>query len=159
MPMPLLLLVPALVQPVPNWDGTYSLHSGKEQVPAAIEKSVSGLNTFMKPVWRKKLEGREKIYDSLLILIGANLTISFGKESPLTVPVGGSVSWKRSDGEAFLATMRKDGETIVLSLEGDEGQRTLAFTLNGGTLTERITVKNPKFTAPLEYTLEFHKSQ
>ena len=159
MPLPLLYVVPAMVQATPNWDGTYTLQSGKDQVPAAIEKSVAGLNAIMKPIWRKKLEGREKFYESLLILVGSNLTISFGKESPLTVPIGGSVSWKRSDGEAFLATMRKDGETIVLNLEGDEGQRSLAFTLQGGTLTERITVKNPKLSAPLEYTLEFRKSQ
>ncbi len=159
MPLPLLLLVPAMVQAAPNWDGTYTLQSGKEQVPAAIEKSVAGLNAFMKPIWRKKLEGREKFYDSILILVGTNLSISFGKESPLTVPIGGSTSWKRSDGEAFQATMRKDGETIVLNLEGNEGQRSLAFTLTGGALTERITVKNPKLSAPLEYTLEFRKSQ
>lgn len=159
MPSPLLLLLPALVQAAPAWDGSYALNSGKDQIPAAIEKSVSGLNAFMKPVWRKKLEGREKVYDSMLILLGTNLSVTFGKESPLTVPMGGSASWKRSDGEVFQASVQKEGESLVLKLEGDEGQRSLTFSLTGGTLQARVQVKNPKLSSPLEYTLDYRKSQ
>ncbi len=80
--MILFLTAPAWIQStqsVPNWDGTYALESGPGEVAPAIEKSVTGLNAFTKVVWKKKLEGREKIYDSVSLLMGTNLTYRKGQ--------------------------------------------------------------------------------
>lgn len=159
MPLPLFLLVPAMIQAAPNWDGAYTLQSGKDQIPAAIEKSVAGLNAFTKVIWKKKLESREKTYDSLSILMGTNLTISFGKEAPVTIHPSGATTWKRSDDEVFQVSMQKDGNQVIITISGDEGLRELSFRLDGGMLTTRIKVKNSKLSAPLEYTLEYRKSQ
>ncbi len=156
---PALLLVPALLQTAPAWDGTYTLQSGQDQIPPAIEKSVAGMNAFTKAIWKKKLEGREKTYDAISLLMGTNLTVNFGKEAPVTIPASGSATWQRSDGETFQVSMLKDGDRVVLSISGDEGQRELAFTLVGGILQEKITVRNPKLAAALEYTLAYRKGQ
>ena len=146
-----------------SWDGEWALlESESDKVEPLIEDHIKDQNFAMKLVWKRKLQASCKAFTSLDILAGESFSVTVGKELPTDTPTDGTVSeWKRSDGEKFQVSMRKDGPRITQTFQGDGFALTYVYSLrkDGKTLALQINYTNPKLNNPFSYKLVFKKSE
>lgn len=173
--LPALLTLPLSAQkpkaPVPaeapkeakvEWDGEWSLlGSQSDNLEEQIEAHVKDLNFAMKLVWKKKLQSACKSFDKLDIMAGDSFSVTLGKERPIDTPTDGTVNdWKRSDGEAFKATLLKEGPTMIQTLQGDGYTLKYVYSMRktGATLAIQATYSHPKLDNPFSYKLVFKRN-
>lgn len=134
-----------------RWDGEWALvEADSTDLATAIPEHVKALNFVMKPLWKHKLEKACSRDATLSLISGGNVTITFGKEIPVTLQGDGSAStWKRSEKESYQVRMAKEGATLTLTFEGDGYilRRELEMDGEGDSLTLRTTYVNPKCPA------------
>lgn len=134
-----------------RWDGEWTLvEAGSADLATEIPEHVKDLNFALKPYWKRKLEKACPKEGALSLLMGGNLSVTFGKELPLTLQGDGSaVKWKRADGEAFQATLTKEAGKLVMVFEGDGYtlRRVAIMDEDGATFSLRTTYQSPKCPA------------
>ena len=145
-----------------DWDGEWSLVASKsDDVPKAIDAHVKDLNFALRLFWKRKIQNACEPFDRLDILSGDSFTVTLGKERPIDTPADGTVTdWKRSDGEAFKATLRTDGPTMIQTLRGDGYTLTYVYSMrpDGRSLALEVTYAHPKLDDPFSYKLVFKRN-
>jgi hypothetical protein len=144
-----------------DWDGEWSLVAAKsDNVDAQIDDQVKDMNFALRLYWKKKLQNACKRFDKLDILAGDSFTVTLGRERPIDTAADGTVSdWKRSDDEAFKATLSKDGPTMIQTLQGDGYTLKYVYSMrkDGGSLALEVTYTHPKLDNPFSYKLVFKR--
>jgi len=145
-----------------NWDGEWSLVADEsDKLEPLIDEHLKDQNFAMKAWWKRKLQGSCKAYTALDILAGESFSVSLGKEVPAdTVPDGTTSEWKRSDGEKFQVSMRKDGPRITQTFQGDGYSLTNVYSMrkDSKTLALQITYAHPKLNNPFSYKLVYKRA-
>jgi len=145
-----------------DWDGEWSLVPSKsDNVAEAIDAQVKDMNFALRLFWKKKLQNACKSIDKLDILAGESFTVTLGRERPIDTPADGTVAdWKRSDDEAFKATLTKDGPTMIQTLQGDGYTLKYVYSMrkDGGSLALQVTYTHPKLDNPFSYKLVFKRN-
>lgn len=169
--MPIFLLAPpALSAPLPaqskakpaapaakpaavKMDGEWSLSASEsDSIPVHIEGAIATMSFLQKQLWKRKLAKACLSYDKIFILTGFANSISFGKETPMTIPADSTSSdWTRSDDEKFKASLQKSPAGFVLILQGDGYTLNEHLSVEGDTLTLATTYVNPKFPDTFAY--------
>lgn len=146
-----------------KWDGEWTLiPDDSDKVEPAIEAHVKDQNFAMKVYWKKKLKNACQSPQMMDILYGADgLSVTFGKERPAEcAPDGTASTWKRSDGEEFQVTLRKDGPRMTQTFQG--GGYALAYVYSmrkdGETLALQVTYTHPKLE-PFSYKLVYKRAE
>jgi hypothetical protein len=170
----LLLLSPAFAQskkPAPakeseakiNWDGEWTLIPDESDKPEPmIEEHLKDQNFAMKIYWKKKLKSACQTPQMLDILYGADgFSVTVGKERPAeSAPDGTASEWKRSDGETFQVTLRKDGPRMTQTFQGDGYSLAHVYSMrkDGRSLALQVTYTHPKLN-PFSYKLVFKRAE
>lgn len=173
--LPFLLVLPLTAQkskPAPSkeastvrkvdWDGEWSLLAAKSDNPEEqIDAFVKDMNFALRLFWKKKLQNACRTFDKLDILAGDNFTVTMGRERPVDTPADGTVAdWKRSDDEAFKATLTQDGPTMIQTLQGDGYTLKYVYSMrkDGESMAIQVTYTHPKLDNPFSYKLVFKRN-
>lgn len=145
-----------------DWDGEWSLVPAKsDNLEERIDEHVKDLNFALRLYWKKKLQNACRSFDKLDILAGENFTVTMGKERPIDTPADGTVAdWKRSDDEAFKATLTQDGPTMIQTLQGDGFTMKYVYSMrkDGESMAIQVTYTHPKLDNPFSYKLVFKRN-
>jgi hypothetical protein len=145
-----------------NWDGEWSLLAEEsDKLEPLIDEHLKDQNFAKRAWWKRKLQASCKAHAVLDILVGESFSVTLGKEVPVdTVPDGTTSEWKRSDGEKFQVSMRKDGPRITQTFQGDGYTLTYVYSMrkDGKTLALQITYAHPSLENPFSYKLVFRKA-
>lgn len=145
-----------------DWDGEWSLVAAKsDNLEERIDEHVKDLNFALRLFWKKKLQNACRSFDKLDILAGENFTVTMGKERPIDTPADGTVSeWKRSDDEAFKATLTQDGPTMIQTLQGDGYTMKYVYSMrkDGESMAVQVTYTHPKLDNPFSYKMVFKRN-
>ena len=145
-----------------KWDGEWTLIPGEsDQLDPKIEEHVKDQNFAMKVYWKKKLKNACPFPQALDILSGAEFSVTLGRERPAeSSPDGTASQWKRSDGETFQVTLRKDGPRMTQTFQGDGYSLTHVYSMrrDGNTLALQITYAHPKLDA-FTYKLVYKRAE
>jgi len=146
-----------------KWDGEWTLVPDEsDKLEPMIDEHVKDQNFAMKVVWKKKLQKACKAPQLLDILYGADgFSVTLGKERPAeSAPDGTASAWKRSDGEEFQVTLRKDGPRMTQTFQGDGYTLTNVYSMrkDGNTLALQVTYAHPKLNA-LSYKLIYKRAE
>jgi outer membrane protein OmpA-like peptidoglycan-associated protein len=94
---------------------------------------------------------------SLDILCGTDgFSVTFVKDPPAeSAPDGTASTWKRSDGEEFQVTLRKDGPRMTQTFQGDGFTLANVYSMRTGgeALALQVTYTHPKLTNAFSYKL------
>jgi hypothetical protein len=174
--MPLFLMAPpalsiaqAKPKPAPakaavkaKWDGEWSLSvPDSDVIKDRIAAFTQGMNILQRALWKKKLANACLPYDRISILGGDGYSLTFGKEVPINVESNGtSVAWtRREDEEKFQASLKQEAPNAVsLALQGDGYTLNESMSLDGDTLTLKVTYTNPKQDQPFDYTQVYKRN-
>jgi hypothetical protein len=145
-----------------NWDGEWMLiPEDSDNVESKIDEHLKDMNFALRAWWKRKLVAACKPHRTLDILAGESFSVTLGKEVPTdTTPDGKAAEWKRSDGEKFQVSMRKDGPRITHTFQGDGATLTNVYSMrkDGKTLALQITYAAPKLENPFSYKLVFGRN-
>jgi len=174
--LPCLLALPASAQkakPAPrtaeaakeakiDWDGEWTLlASQSDKIDEQIEAHLKDQNFAMKLYWKKKLQNACRSFSKLDILAGDSFAVTMGKERPIDTPADGTeTDWKRSDDEAFKASLTRNGPTMIQTLVGDGFTLKHVFSMrkDGNSLAIQVTYTHPKLDNPFSYKLVFKRN-
>jgi hypothetical protein len=145
-----------------DWDGEWSLLAAKsDNLEEQIDAHVKDMNFALRLFWKKKLQNACKSFDKLDILAGDSFTVTLGRERPIDTPSDGTVAdWKRSDDEAFKATLTQDGPTMIQTLQGDGYTLKYVYSMrkDGESMAIQVTYTHPKLDNPFSYKLVFKRN-
>ncbi len=145
-----------------DWDGEWSLHvSQSDKIDEKIDEHLKDQNFAMKLYWKKKLQNACRSFSKLDILAGDGFSVTMGKERPIDTPADGTESdWKRSDDEAFKASLTRNGPTMIQTLVGDGFTLKHVFSMrkDGNSLAIQVTYTHPKLDNPFSYKLVFKRN-
>ena len=152
-----------VAEPKVNWDGEWSLIPDEsDKLDAAIDEHLKDQNFALKLYWKKKLKNACTVPQMLDILNGIDgFSVTLGRERPAEcAPDGTASAWKRSDGEAFQVTLRKEGPRMTQTFQGDGYTLTNVYSMrkSGNTLALQITYAHPKLD-PFSYKLVYKRTE
>lgn len=144
------------------WDGEWTLQrSGDESLEALVNAHLKDENFAMRLFWKRKILAACPEFTKLDLLSGDGLSITMGKERPIDTPGDGSTAdWKRSDDEAFKASFRREGSTLIQTLQGDGYTVTYVYSMrkDGESLALQVTYSHPKLANPFTWKRVFRRS-
>ena len=125
----------AVLAPEPKlqWDGEWTLVPDQsDQLEALLEAHLKEQNFALKAYWKKKLQKACRQPQAMDILCsGAEFSVTFDRESPVECsPDGTASTWKRSDGQEFQVTLRRDGPRMAQTFRGDGYSLAHVYTLS-----------------------------
>jgi hypothetical protein len=146
-----------------KWDGEWTLVPDEsDKLEPMIEEHVKDQNFAMKPYWKKKLQKACKAPQLMDILYGGDgFSVTLGKERPVeSAPDGTASAWKRSDGEEFQVTLRKDGPRMTQTFQGDGYTLSHVYSMrkDGETLALQVTYTHPKLGNAFSYKLIYKRA-
>lgn len=145
-----------------TWDGEWTLQtSGDESLEAQVESHLKDENFAKRLFWKRKILAACPEFTKLDVLSGDGLSITMGRERPIDTPGDGSSSdWKRSDDEAFKASFRREGSTLIQTLQGDGYTVTYVYSMrkDGESLALQVTYTHPKLSNPFTWKRVFRRS-
>lgn len=145
----------------PVLQGTFvSAGTSKEVIDQAIATATQKMNFLVRAVAKSRLKATNPLYQRIEISNdGAQITVRYDKGQPIVMPAdGGTVKWKRDDGEQFDVSARAQGARLQQTFKAEDGQRVNEFSLApDGTLTLAVTITSPQLSAPLNYTLAYRR--
>lgn len=146
-----------------KWDGEWVLIPDEsDKVEPALEEHLKDQNFAKKLYWKKKLKSACLSPQMLDILYGRDgFSVTAGKERPAeSAPDGTASEWKRSDGEAFQVTLRKDGARMTQTFQGDGYTLTNVYSMrkDGQSMALQITYTHPKLDA-FSYKLVYKRAE
>ena len=154
--------VPAKAATKPKWDGEWSLSvPDSDVIKDRISAFTQGMNILQRTIWKKKLTNACLPYDHISILGGEGYSLTFGKEVPINVDSNGTaVAWTRQeDEEKFQASLKQEAVNAVsLALQGDGYTLNESMSIEGDTLTVKVTYANPKQEQPFDYTQVYKRN-
>ncbi len=141
------------------WGGTYINATPKElqdKLTATVETAAKEFNFAIRGVARRRLQKSTRPYDKLVLEIdGDRVTFERNGADRMTGLIGGpAVAWLENQ---VTFTRRESDGALVQTFTAEDGVRTnvYRFAEDGKTLFLDITVKSPKLSAPLVYTLQY----
>lgn len=158
-----LLLASAVPAPAqnPELTGSYNLVAAEsDDVKAAIEEAVRGMNFITRPIARGRLTRTNQPYRRITIQQAGDEVTIITDERPIVARADGNpMEWTREDGEVMDLTTRWVGTTLEQTFVADDGQRSNAFTLSpdGRTLEMLVTITSPRLDKDVRYTLRYRK--
>ena len=130
-----------------------------EVIRTAIEAAVAKMNFVTRPIARGRLKKANLPHRRVEIArTEQEITVTFDSYTPVRMPADGrTAKWTRDDGETFEVSARWNGDSLVQTFKGEDGQRTNTFGLgpDGGGLTVQVEVTSPRLPAPVRYSLTF----
>ena len=130
-----------------------------DDIPAAIERCISGMFFIKRPIARGRLTKLNPAYKKVtLTLSDREVVVQLEDRAPIHMPANGqSVSWTREDGEVFQVAAHLNGNQLIQTFKNEDGERTNVFQMSpdGHTLTLGATVKSPQLPRALTYTITF----
>ncbi len=146
-----------------KWDGEWVLIPDEsDKVEPALEEHLKDQNFAKKLYWKKKLKSACNSPQMLDILYGRDgFSVTVGKERPAeSAPDGTASEWKRSDGEVFQVTLRRDGARMTQTFQGDGYTLTNVYSMrkDGQSLALQITYTHPKLDA-FSYKLVYKRAE
>ncbi|HEX6926863.1 MAG TPA: hypothetical protein VF167_15680 [Longimicrobiaceae bacterium] len=145
----------------PDLTGTFALvEAESDDVKAAIEQAVRGMNFITRPIARGRLTRTNVPYRTIRIEQSGDQVTIVTDERPIVATADGNpMKWTREDGEVLDLTTRWADGALEQTFVADDGQRTNTFTLSadGGTLEMRVVVASPRLDRPVEYTLRYRR--
>jgi hypothetical protein len=136
--------------------------AASDDIGAAINRAISGMNFVTRPIARSRLRSTNPIGEAASIQLRPDeVTITFQGGAPMVSPLDGRfVPWRREDGEHFELSTRWDGPLLVQRIRAPEGVRTTRYMLSdrGNTVTMRISVESPRLPRALEYDVIYRRA-
>jgi hypothetical protein len=156
----LLLVAPGAAAQSAAFEGTFAyVAAGSDDVHAAIDRAVAGLNFAFRPIARSRLRRTNSPYRTLEIRRqNASLAVSLDGGAPIVSPESGTpTSWRRADGEVLQVSTAWEGGRLRQSFVAEDGRRDNHYTVSedGRRLTLEVTVTSPRLNAPLRYRLNY----
>jgi hypothetical protein len=144
-------------------NGRYeSVPTASDDIRAAIEATVRGMNFIKRPIARSRLRGTNPVAGFAVLRVEqGRVKISFDGGPVMDSPENGIVvKWRREDGKVFDLSSRWEGYTLVQTIGADEGTRIDRFTLSDAdmTLTQQVTVSSPQLPRALQYKLVYRRA-
>jgi hypothetical protein len=147
---------------VDRFRGTYVLdRAASDDVNAAIDQAVRGMNFVTRPVARGRLRKTNDAYPWIRVATDGNVTIEFASRNPtVSRPDGTAVRWRRDDGEEFDVSTRVVEGRLVQRFVAEDGRRTNTYVLSndGRTLTMNVLIESPRLSDPLTYRLVYTRN-
>jgi hypothetical protein len=147
-----------------KYAGNYKYGNTKEHALAIVDKAMdealSQLNTVMRLIVKKAMEGRTKTFiETILIdLPGNKIAIKLGELDKVSVEPGKSETVKSEDGkQTSKVTHQFDGSKIVQTFTGENGALKNVFQLagDGKTLHRDVTITSDRLQKPIKYRLTY----
>jgi hypothetical protein len=142
--------------------GTYVLdRAASDDVNAAIDRAVRGMNFVTRPVARGRLRKTNDAYPWIRVQTDGNVTIEFAGRTPtVSRPDGTVVRWRRDDGEEFDVSTRMVQGRLEQRFVAEDGRRTNTYALSndGRTLTMNVVIESPRLSEPLTYRLVYTRN-
>jgi hypothetical protein len=145
------------------FEGSFSyVAAGSDDINAAIDRAVAGLNFAFRPIARSRLRRTNTPYATVVIeRQGASLAISLDGGAPIVSPAAGTpVRWRRADGEVLQVSTAWENGRLRQSFIAEDGRRDNVYTISedGRRLTMEVTITSPRLDAPLRYRLNYARA-
>ncbi len=131
----------------------------KETIKAGIEKAIEDMSFITRPIARGKLEDSNIAFKKLSIkFTPKKVTVQQDNRNPVVAPPDGSpITWKRGDGEKFKVTQIVKPQLIIQTFFSEDGKKTIKYKFDKDykKVTMSVTVKSPKLSGPLNYTIPY----
>lgn len=142
--------------------GTFRLNEqASDDVRAAIEEAVRGMNFITRPIARGRLTRTNEPYRSVrLAYDDEQVWIKTDDRDPIVTPANGApIKWRREDGEEFDVSTEWENGRLEQTFVAGDGRRVNTYSVspNGQTMTMTVTITSPKLSADLVYRLVFDR--
>ena len=120
---------------------------------AAIEAATQDLSVFVRGQARERLRTRTTPPPLLkLVVDGEQLELTRGAAS-MTLGLGGAPKTVEVDGDRAVLSARLEGDRIVVTSQGDNGERVSTYTLASDTkhLTVSVRLRGERLGQPIVY--------
>ena len=148
----LLLALPALASDTP-WAGTWRYAGGSQEETRrskAIELATEDVSFMMRGKVRSKLSEKTKPAPRLsLALRGDEVTI-VGVAGQMALTLGAPPVTKSGPGGKGQLSARKQGDALVLTVQGDNGRRITTFERIGENLLVTVSLQAGMLSEPLK---------
>ena len=146
-----------------NLQGTFIYVPGKGgNVNWAIDKTVEGMNIFMRMIAREQLRKNNKPDKRITLEISpAEVSITTDDDAPMrTSPEGTPARWQNEDGEVLVVSTRLEGDVLQQTIKAQGGERVNVYSVSsdGQTLTLDVTVSSDRLKVPVKYCLVYQRS-
>ncbi len=140
--------------------GVYTYdEAASDDIHAAIEAAIRGMNFIVRPIARSRLrKTNEPLGRVLLSFTATHAAIAINDDPPIRTPLDGTpIRWERADGEAFDVSTAWASGRLRQTFVAEDGRRANAYSLgpDGRTLTISVTVSSPRLPRPLTYRMTF----
>jgi len=130
-----------------------------EAIRTAIDAAVAKMNFVTRPIARGRLRKANVVHRRVEIAQTAQeISVTFDSYTPVRMPADGrTAKWTRDDGETFDVSASWNGDRLVQTFKGEDGQRINTFGLgpDGVAHTVQVEVTSPRLPAPVRYSLTF----
>lgn len=158
-----LLLIPTFSFAVPKQDmvfkATKSVSANEKVISKGIEAAIEDMSFITRPIARKKLEKSNIAFKSIGFKFpGDKVSIQHDARKTVDSPASGAkAKWTREDGETFTVSQKVSETEIMQIFYADEGVKTLKYVFSDDftKMKVHVTLKSPKLSGPLKYTLEY----
>ena len=138
------------------FDGTYKLDDAQsENIDAAIDQGVKGLNFLVRHFARDRLKKLNPAYRTVSIASSAReISIVVDNQPALKMPVDGSaVVWTSPAGGKTNVKARFENGHLLQQFDSADGHRVNDYTLStdGRILTMQVTETSSRLSAPIKY--------
>jgi hypothetical protein len=140
--------------------GTFQRDPGaSDDVPAAIDRAVAGMNFITRPIGRRRLLATNQPPTTVRFALPPDsVVIDFAGQPPLRAKRDGSPRpWRNAAGEEFTARVRahesEGSQRITQLFESEDGSRENTWRLDatGQVLTLEVVIRSPRLPQPLRY--------
>lgn len=138
-----------------QWVGGARDEAAKE---AAVEKATSTLFFAIRGIARSRVRARTRIAPSVRFSFEGSMIRVKAENAPDAVaPESGASAPFTYEGEKLSLSQTLTAAGLTQTFTAEDGQRENVWTLSadGKSLVERVTIRSPKLSAPLVYTLHY----
>lgn len=152
--------------PLAPFAGTFQRDpDASDDVPAAIDRAVAGMNFIARPIGRRRLLATNRPPTTVRFALPPDsVVIDYAGQPPLRAKRDGSPRpWRNAAGEEFTARVRvresEGSRRVTQSIEAEDGSRESTWTLDatGQELTLEVVIRSPRLPQPLRYRQEFRR--
>lgn len=146
-----------------TFDGTYTLdESQSDNIDAAIEQGVKGLNFLVRHFARSRLKKLNPAYRTVSISSSASeISIVVDNRPALKMPTNGSpVVWTSPAGGKTNVKVRFEGVHLLQEFDSADGHRVNDYTLSteGRVLSMQVTETSSRLSAPVKYKQVYRRT-
>jgi len=146
-----------------NLQGTFIYLPDKiDNINMAIDRTVEGMNAFMRVIAREQLRKNNKPDKRITLEIAAGrVGITTDEDAPMHTSLDGTpVKLENEEGEVLVMSTRLEGEVLRQTIKAEGGQKVTVYSVSpdGQTLSLDVTVSSERLKIPLRYRLVYRRA-